>query len=291
MKIEVFAECPIDNQLWLKATYTIDELTELSKGEIASKEGSTTPKVSISFELNRSNILMLSKIEVKIDELTMVEKKKESSSLNLAKTAKVTKVSADEDKSSESEQKDQTDSEKTTDELSKEETADAPQETKEEAPEEKIMEEKLIPHSYPFSNIREQLSYVRKIEKGNRVLAEARIRKLETRDEDKKKNDAAKNDFESLVLDFRSWLNDDENLAYTTESEREKFVEKCNDGEDWLYAEGSNAGQKEYQTKGYDLKGTFSQFKTRKSEDKLREETIPKMKMRQRTLGMIFLQF
>ena len=124
MKIEVFAECPKDNQFWLKATYTFDELTELSKGEIASKEGSTTPKVSISFELNRSNILMLSKIEVKIDELTMVEKKKESLSLNLAKTAKVTKVSADEDKSSESEQKDQTDSEKTTDELSKEETAE-----------------------------------------------------------------------------------------------------------------------------------------------------------------------
>ena len=80
------------------------------------------------------------------------------------------------------------------------------------------MEEKWIPHSYPFSHVREKLEGVRLIEKG--VLAEARIRKFETRDDDKKKNDAAKNDYESLVIGFRSWLNDDENSAYITDSDR-----------------------------------------------------------------------
>lgn len=79
------------------------------------------------------------------------------------------------------------------------------------------------------------------------------------------------------MLEFRSWLSDDENEVFITSIEREKNIDKCNDGEDWLYGEGSNAGQKEYQTKGYDLKITFSKFKTRKSEHELRKEVVPKI--------------
>jgi len=126
--------------------------------------------------------------------------------------------------------------------------AEGAEEAKEEAVEVKpIMEEKVIPHVFPITDFKEKLTKVRLLEYSNRLLAISRIKSLEKRDEDKKKNDAAKNDFESLVIDFRSWLNDDANEAYTTQNEREKYIDKCNDGEDWLYGEGSDAGVKEYQ--------------------------------------------
>lgn len=56
------------------ATYTFDGMTNITNGEIAKKQGFSVPKVSLQFELNRSHILSLNKIEVKIDEVTMVEK-------------------------------------------------------------------------------------------------------------------------------------------------------------------------------------------------------------------------
>jgi len=133
------------------------------------------------------------------------------------------------------------------------------------------MEEKVIPHVYPFTDVKEKLIKVRLLEADKKALANGRIKSLEKRDEDKKKNDAAKNDFESMVLDFRSWLSDDVNDAYTTQNEREKNIDKCNDGEDWLYGEGSNAGAKEYQSKGKELKELFNKFKIRKSEHALRD--------------------
>jgi len=135
----------------------------------------------------------------------------------------------------------------------------------------------VIPHAYPFTDLKEKLFKVRLLEASNKALAIGRIKSLEKRDEDKKKNDAAKNDFESLVLDFRSWLSDDANDAYTTQNEREKHIDMCNDGEDWLYGDGSNAGIKEYNSKGKELKENFNKFKTRKSEHALREGTVSKV--------------
>jgi hypothetical protein len=41
--------------------------------------------------------------------------------------------------------------------------------------------------------------------------------------------------------------------VYVEESEREKMVEKCNSGEEWIYEAGSDVSYKEYQTKGYEL--------------------------------------
>ena len=251
------------------ATYIFDGMTELVKGEIATKEGSGTPKVSLSFELNRSHILSLNKIEVKIDEITMVEKVVEKTKDKPKKEPKKSKYVTKEDEAEAESEEKKVDPE-----------GDATEEVKDEAPVEvkPIMEEKVIPHVFPFTDLKEKLTKVRLLEPGNKALASGRIKGLEKRDDDKKKNDAAKNDYESLVLEFRSWLSDDVNDAFVTSIEREKNIDKCNDGEDWLYGEGSNAGQKEYQTKGYDLKISFSKFKTRKSEYELRYETVPKIK-------------
>lgn len=221
------------------ATYVFDGMTEIVKGDIATKEGSSVPKVSLQFELNRSHILSLNKIEVKIDEITLVEKVVEKTKEKVKKEPKKSKYVLKEEEAEAEEKKVETE----------EKVEDAEEEAKEEAaPVEvkPIMEEKVIPHVFPFTDIKEKLVKVRLLEAGNKALASGRIKGLEKRDDDKKKNDAAKNDYESLVLEFRSWMSDDANDAYTTQNERDKNIDKCNDGEDWLYGEGSNAGAKEY---------------------------------------------
>lgn len=47
---------------------TLDEIDGIASNEVATKEGSTTPKVSLSFELTRSHLLKVTKAEVKLDE-------------------------------------------------------------------------------------------------------------------------------------------------------------------------------------------------------------------------------
>ena len=48
---------------------------------------------------------------------------------------------------------------------------------------------------------------------------------MEKRDSDKFKTDEAKNTFESLIYEFRGWLQDEENQKYETSAEIEKLIE------------------------------------------------------------------
>lgn len=57
----------------------MSDLETFAQNEVALKEGSTKPKVSLSFELSRSHILKVTKAEMKIEELVVTEKKSEKS--------------------------------------------------------------------------------------------------------------------------------------------------------------------------------------------------------------------
>lgn len=94
--------------------------------------------------------------------------------------------------------------------------------------------------------------------------ARSRIKALEKRDNDKLKTDEAKNTFESLIYEFRGWLNEEENHVYEQESTIEELIAKCNDNEDWLYEAGDEVSYKEYQTKTYSMQGDFAKLKIRK---------------------------
>lgn len=59
---------------------------------MALKEGSSKPKVSLSFELTRSSLIQLNKAEAKVDEIYIVEEKvkkakKESSTNTTSETS------------------------------------------------------------------------------------------------------------------------------------------------------------------------------------------------------------
>jgi hypoxia up-regulated 1 len=83
--------------------------------------------------------------------------------------------------------------------------------------------------------------------------AKKRISALEKRDEDKLKNEQAKNDFETLIYGFRDWLNDSDNDQFITKSEKNEQLTNLETESEWLYDEGDDAGFKEYQKRGYEL--------------------------------------
>jgi len=238
MKIDVYAVHPSKDEQHL-ATYVIDEIDAIAKNDIATKEGSTTPKLTLKFELTRSHLLQIEKAELKIEEYVRTEVKQP--------------------------EKDSDETEKTEEENA--EVSDEAEKVEEVAAEEvePVFEEKMVPHNYPlFAN--ETLHNVRLLSKENKKAAKDRIKALEKRDNDKFRTDEAKNTFESLIYEFRGWLNNDENQVYEEASEIEKLVDLCNSGEEWLYDAGDEVGYKEYQTKGYELQTAYSKLKVRKQE-------------------------
>lgn len=72
------------------------------------------------------------------------------------------------------------------------------------------------------------------------------MKALDKRDEEKKLTDEAKNTYESLIYEFREFLREEENFKYSTEGDREALMTKTEDGEEWLYDQGSDVGYKVY---------------------------------------------
>jgi hypothetical protein len=57
------------------ATFTVTGIEDVAINDVALKEGSSKPKVSLSFELTRSGLIQLNKAEAKVEELVYVEDK------------------------------------------------------------------------------------------------------------------------------------------------------------------------------------------------------------------------
>lgn len=252
MMVQAFAVYPDGSEQHL-IDVELKEIEKIANNDAAKKEGSTTPKVSLSFELNRSQILKVTKAEVKFDEFVRTEIKPE-----------VKKV---EDKKEEAEAGSNEASEGEQTEASAEEVESVA------APEEPTFKEEMVPRTFPLLPAENLPSSFRLLTKSQKDEARKRIKALEKRDNDKLKTDEAKNDFESLIYAFKDFLADEANLKYTNEAE--SLHEKLEKAQDWLDDAGSDVGFKEYQTKGYDLQSDFSKLKTRKQEHNFREENVP----------------
>ena len=189
MKVDVFAVHE-NKQEELISTYLLDDLEDISENSIAKKENSTLPKVSLAFELTRSHILQLNKVEAKIDEQVRQPIKQNKTS-NETKKANSTKSDKQEEKTSQ-----QNESNNKTEET--------------DAEEEIQYEDKTITHTYPITP-NETLHGLRLLSKEQKNAAKQRIKALEKRDSDKFKTDEAKNTFEALIYEFRGWLQEESN--------------------------------------------------------------------------------
>lgn len=87
MKIEVFAEDPESGFKEKVSTFVIDGIEEVANYEVAKKEDSTNPKITLSFELTRSSLLQISKAETSIVETYIVEEKPKKSTNTTTETS------------------------------------------------------------------------------------------------------------------------------------------------------------------------------------------------------------
>ena len=71
MKIDVYAG--EDSEGDHLATFTVNGIDEIADSELLKKEGVTKPRVSLSFELTRTGILILNKAEAKVEETYYVD--------------------------------------------------------------------------------------------------------------------------------------------------------------------------------------------------------------------------
>jgi hypothetical protein len=166
----------------LLLSYFLADLDEISTSEMAKKEDSTTPKVSLSFELSRSHILTLNKAEVKIDETVVEEVVPEPK-----KPEDTTEDSGDENAEKTEEEQGEAQIENLTDLLDSEVEYTT----------------KLVPHTIPAS-LNLEIHDARLLTEEQKKDAKGRIKALEKRDSDKAKTDEAKNTHESLIYEFRS---------------------------------------------------------------------------------------
>lgn len=82
MKIDVWAVNGDESELL--STFTVNSLDDIATNDVAKKEDSSKPKVTLSFELTRTGLIQLNKVEAKIDEIYYVEER--------VKTNKTTKT-------------------------------------------------------------------------------------------------------------------------------------------------------------------------------------------------------
>ncbi len=76
MIIDVYAEQESgDSKREKLATFTVSGIEDVAINDVALKEGSSKPKVTLSFELSRSGLIQLNKAEAKVEELVYVEEK------------------------------------------------------------------------------------------------------------------------------------------------------------------------------------------------------------------------
>lgn len=255
MKIEVFQELPDGANREKLATFIVNGVEDVAINDVSTKEGSSKPKVSLSFELTRSGLIQLNKAEAKVDELVWIEDR-------TTKSKKAPKNTTNSTNSTETPEG----------EAPKTET---PEEKKEEEVEAKPAKKlKKRTQVFPLGKIQKVFYGKQSLTKEQMVIAKERIRSYERRDEEKIRTDKAKNDFESVIYALREWINEESNQAFIKSSDVEDMMNTLMTEEDWLMDEGDHANLTEYQTRFYELNSKLVQYKSRKSEHGLRDEAI-----------------
>ena len=108
--------------------------------------------------------------------------------------------------------------------------------------------------------------------------AKARLKAFKKRDEDKERNDVARNTFEALVYKVREWLREEENEAYVVEDERESRIQFLNEMEDWLYEDGADANYTVLENRTAELQKDFDVYTGRKDLHENLDELVKKAK-------------
>lgn len=230
MRIELFRgdkepETDAVDHLELLTTFELAGIGALKENSVAKKEGSSKPKVSLSFEMTRSGFVELSKVEAKIDELVTYnetvkvpkvdagEPSGEEAAPMAAEAASSEEAAGEAQSGSEGEQAES---------QATEETEQKPKEP--EYVEEIVTKTKTSPHTFPIRKVTVLHRDSRQLSEEQKQAARKRVRAFDSRDQMKFKTDEAKNNFEAICYSFRDWLQSEENLPFVGETRQEELI-------------------------------------------------------------------
>jgi hypothetical protein len=111
-----------------------------------------------------------------------------------------------------------------------------------------------------------------------KLSATAHLVDLEKRDKLILDTLKAKNDYETLIYSSRSWIQEEDNLKYTTQEVKEKFLEELNEAENWIYEDGFDETLQVYTDRINHINDTINPIKFRKHEHEVREDVMDGIK-------------
>ncbi|QHO36953.1 Heat shock 70 kDa protein [Arachis hypogaea] len=220
------------------AKYQISGLTDASE-KYSSRNLSSPIKAIIHFSLSRSGILSLDRADAVIEITEWVEVPKKTLTVeNSTISSNLSTEAGANNNSTESSEKMETDSGgNTTDSIAEEKVAAEP-----------VMEKKLKKKTF-----RVPLKIVEKepgmsLSKDFLAEAKGKLEALDKKDAERKRTAELKNNLEGYIYTTKEKIETVEEFEkVSTSEERQSFVEKLDEVQDWLYTDGEDANATEFQ--------------------------------------------
>lgn len=275
----------------------------LEKMQDKKKAKSATPRVAISFHLDRSGLIRIGTAESSADETIVVEREvevKEEKKKDKKKSGDK-KVEGDEnetvssddgstmgdDDASDSSKKAQSEDSTSSDSNSDEENSsadadkDAKKKDKKKTRTEKSTQTVVHRHTLTVEYVVGEGVLGMKMSGKELEDAQAMLRNLEVADKERVERADAFNSLEGFILEIRSKVRgldeDDDLFRVTTEEERESLVAAFDDAEDWMYT--SDAKQiANLRKKHHEMRGLFTPMETRAHEFARRPKMLEKLR-------------
>mmetsp|Transcript_12702 Transcript_12702/g.12343 ORF Transcript_12702/g.12343 Transcript_12702/m.12343 type:complete len:926 (+) Transcript_12702:120-2897(+) len=279
-KIEYDDEIPLpEGAEKILAVYNITGIADFAK-EHADKDLGA-PKVHLSFSLDGSGIVSLSKAEATYElpvepEVEEVEEEKEEGGIEpevVAEKAEGADVNSTAPESSES--NDTAPATPTAEEKKELRKKKAAKDKKKNA--KKIKKDNVLRKALSIS---ENHLLVSPSSWSPLIIAEskAKLRALNAQDDSRKAKEAALNDLEAYIYKIKNRLGDDEEAlkAVSTEEQRQEVLDLGNETEEWLYDEGRGADVSEFKKKHNTIRRKAEDIFTRLSEHTSRPAAVKK---------------
>ena len=265
---------PSDDKLI--AIYNISGISEFIKDN-ADKGITGTPKVSLSFLLDASGLVSLSKAEIMMELPVEPEPPssitpEDSSESETSDTSSVKDSSSDSSTAEETDEKKETATEDVEPPPVEEATKKTSKKKKEKKDKDRLLKRALkIAYGYdattPAQYTPEMVEYSR-----------SRLLHLEEVDRSRRAQEAALNSLEGYILSTKSKiLEDEEDLSkVSTDEERSGVVTLCDEIEDWLYGDGRGATVVAYKEKEREVSKVAESIFRRYSELTSRPQAVAK---------------
>ncbi|KDO64342.1 hypothetical protein CISIN_1g002363mg [Citrus sinensis] len=234
------------------AKYAVSGLAEASE-KYSSRNLSSPIKANLHFSLSRSGVLSLDRADAVIEITEWVEVPKKnlivenvaSSSPNISAETAAQNMTVEANENLQSESGTSSASNSTAEELSaSNSSAEEPSKT------ELLTEKRLKKRTFrvPLKIVEKTVGPGASLSKEALVDAEAKLEELDKKDADRRRTAELKNNLEGYIYATKEKFETSEDYEkVSTSEERQSFVEKLDEAQEWLYTDGEDATAKEFQ--------------------------------------------